>query len=285
MNRLTWSKLTVFPPLGRVLIFLLIVAAFWLPLALPLYWLSGQGILPGGDLVPTALLYVVFLLVLPRWERRVRGETQPWTKIGFAGRRELARGMGVGALLGALSILVLAVVQVLFDWADLDPAGVRGLNLVQVGLVGALTAAAVGWSEEVLFRGWLLRELEQGWTPAVALGATSLIFAIAHFIKPLDAILALLPQFVGLLLFGLVMGWARRIEVSPGKTGLGHSVGLHAGLVWGYYVLAVGNLLEPTGTVPDWVTGLDGNPLAGLLGLTLLTGLGFLVICWSRPSS
>ncbi|MBE9158831.1 CPBP family intramembrane metalloprotease [Nodosilinea sp. LEGE 06152] len=282
MNKRLWPKLASLPPLGRVLIFLLIVVILWLPLALPLYWLAGQGALPGGDLFPTALLYIIFLVVLPRWERRVRGEPHPWAQIGFAGRRELAQGMAIGAAIGALSIAVLAIVQVLLGWADLDPVRAQGLSLLQIGLVGALAATAVGWSEEVLFRGWLLRELEQGWSPAVALGVTSLIFAIAHFIKPLDAILALLPQFAGLLLLGLVLGWARRIPVGPGKTGLGHPVGLHAGLVWGYYLLEVGNLLLPTGTVPAWVTGLDGNPLAGLLGLTLLAGLGALVFRWSR---
>lgn len=283
MNKRPWLKLAGYPPLGRMLIFLLIVVALWLPLALPLYGLAGQGALPGGDLVPTALLYIVFLVVLPRWERQVRGEPHPWVKIGFAGRQALAGGMAVGVLLGALSIAVLAIIQVTLGWASLDPAGARGLDLLQISLVGALAATAVGWSEEVLFRGWLLRELEQGWSPAVALGATSLIFAIAHFIKPLDAILALLPQFVGLLLLGLVLGWARRIVVAdPAQTGLGHPVGLHAGLVWGYYLLEVGNLLTPTGTVPAWVTGLDGNPLAGLLGLTLLAGLGALMFRWSR---
>lgn len=285
MNKRRWGQVASFPPLVRVLIFLLIVVALWLPLALPLYWLAGRGVLPGGDLLPTALLYLVFLLVLPRWERRVRGEQRPWAKVGFAGRSVLARGMATGALLGAISIAVLAVVQVALGWAGLDPAGARGLDLVQVALVGAAAATAVGWSEEVLFRGWLLRELEQGWSPGVALGATSLIFAIAHFIKPLDAILALLPQFVGLLLLAQVLGWARRIPVGSGKTGLGHPVGLHAGLVWGYYLLEVGNLLLPTGRVPAWVTGIDGNPLAGLLGLALLSGLGALLWRWSRPSA
>ncbi|TVQ08500.1 MAG: CPBP family intramembrane metalloprotease [Leptolyngbya sp. DLM2.Bin27] len=285
MNKRPWAALATYPPLGRVLIFLLIVVALWLPLALPLYWLAGQGMLPGGDLFPTALLYLVFLLVLPRWERRVRAEKRPWAQVGFVGRQALIRGMAIGVLWGAVSLGVLAVVQIALGWADLDPAGQRGLDLLQIALVGAAAATAVGWSEEILFRGWLLRELEQGWSPPVALGATSLIFAIAHFIKPLDAILALLPQFVGLLLLGQVLGWARRIPVGVGKqtTGLGHPAGLHAGLVWGYYLLEVGNLLRPTGRVPAWVTGVDGNPLAGLLGLGLLAGLGVLMWRWSRP--
>jgi hypothetical protein len=52
--------------------------------------------------------------------------------------------------------------------------------------------------------------------------------------------------------------------------------------VWGYYLLQVGNLLTPTNAVPAWVTGLDGNPLAGLLGLGLLGLLGSLIFRWSR---
>lgn len=281
-GKLPWARLASYPPLVRVVIFLAIVVVLWAPFALPLYGLASRGLLPGGDLVPTALLYGVFLLVLPRWERAVRAETQPWAQIGFAGRRALSRGMAVGALIGAVSLVLLAVVQVGLGWAVLAADGARGSSLLQTALVGALAATAVGWSEEVLFRGWLLRELEQGWAPGVALGATSLIFAVAHFIKPLDAILALLPQLVGLLLLGLVLAWARRIPLEAGKTGLGHPVGLHAGLVWGYYMLEVGNLLQTTGAVPAWVTGLDGNPLAGLLGLTLLSGLGVLVFRWSR---
>ncbi|PZV20119.1 MAG: hypothetical protein DCF21_05840, partial [Leptolyngbya sp.] len=122
MSKRPWAKVATYPPLVRVLLFLLIVVALWLPLALPLYWLAGQGVLPGGDLLPTALLYLVFLLLLPRWERRVRGEQQPWAKVGFAGRSALARGMATGALLGAISIGVLAVVQVALGWAGLDPA-------------------------------------------------------------------------------------------------------------------------------------------------------------------
>ncbi|PZV10175.1 MAG: CPBP family intramembrane metalloprotease [Leptolyngbya sp.] len=287
MNRLSgvklpWAKLLNYPPLVRVVVFLLIVVVLWLPFSLPLYGLAGRGVLPGGDLLPTALLYVVFLLVLPRWERAVRAETQPWATVGFAGRREVGQGMAAGALIGAVSLAVLALVQLALGWAVLDADGARGASLLQTALIGALAATAVGWSEEVLFRGWLLRELEQGWSPGLALGATSLIFAIAHFIKPLDAILGLLPQLAGLLLLGLVLGWARQIPVGLNKTGLGHPVGLHAGLVWGYYLLEVGNLLQPTGAVPAWVTGLDGNPLAGLLGLTLLSGLGVVVFRWSR---
>jgi membrane protease YdiL (CAAX protease family) len=202
MSSLPWKKLAAYPPLVRVVVFLAVVVALWAPLALPLYGLAGRGLLPGGDLVPTALLYLLFLLVLPRWERRVRGEGQPWARVGIVGVATLGRGIAIGFGLGALSLTVLAIAQVVLGWAAVNPAGARGLALLQVGLVGAAAATAVGWSEELLFRGWLLRELEQGWSPRRALGVTSLIFAIAHFIKPLAVMVAMLPQLAGLMLLG-----------------------------------------------------------------------------------
>ncbi len=276
------SKLAKSSSPVRVFAFLGLVAMVWAPAALPLYWLSAQGRLPGGDLFPTALLYVVFLVVLPRWLRRVHRVAKPWRQVGFVGLKPLLQGMGLGGITGLLSLALLVLVQLGLGWARLRPD--LGWELVGIGLAGAITALAVGWSEEILFRGWLLWELEQGGSLSGALTISSLIFALAHFIKPLDVLLAMLPQFLGLLLLGIVLVCARRIPLdSAATTGLGHPVGLHSGLVWGYYLVNVGHLITPTGAVPAWVTGLDDNPLAGLLGLALLSLLGGIFYRWSQP--
>ena len=54
---------------------------------------------------------------------------------------------------------------------------------------------------------------------------------------------------------------------------LGMSIGIHAGLVWAYYIVSVGQLIEYTNKVPVWITGIDGNPIAGVMGLMFLSGL------------
>lgn len=260
------------PPLVRMVVFLAGVVVLWLPVALPFYWLSAQGALPGGDLIPTALLYCFFLGLLPRWERQVHRLTKPWQAIGLSGGQlvPLCQGLGVGLA----SIAVLLVIQLTLGWAEILPAE---RNWAALFLAGGLTAMAVGWAEELLFRGWLLHELAQGGSKAGALIGTSVIFALAHFIKPVEVILDTWPQFLGLLLLGLSLGWARRIPtLHQGrvlKPSLGLPVGLHGGLVWGYYFLSVGDLSQPTGVVPAWVTGIDGNPLAGMVGIGLLSGL------------
>jgi uncharacterized protein len=284
---MVWSSLAKQSPLVRVLVFLSGAVILWAPLAWPLYQLSGQGLLPGGDLIPTALLYGVFLGLLPRWQRRVHRVRHPWQRIGFTGARRLWRGLWIGGLIGILSLIVLVLVQLGLGWAVMNTAALKAQNLMVIALTGALAALAVGWSEEVLFRGWLLGELEQGYSAGMALGLSSMVFALAHFIKPLEAILGLLPQFLGLLVLGITLVWARRSHLGPGpkKTSLGPAVGLHSGLVWGYYIINVGDLIQPTHRVPAWVTGLDGNPLAGLLGIALLMGLAAVFYRWSHRSS
>ena len=72
---------------------------------------------------------------------------------------------------------------------------------------------------------------------------------------------------------GLILVWAK------GRTQnrLGLSIGLHSGLVWSYYILNVGKQIEYTGQAPTWVTGIDGNPMAGILGLIFLGLLAILM--------
>jgi hypothetical protein len=95
-----WSRLARQLPLLRVLIFLTIIIVVWLPLALPLYWASDQDRLPGGDLIPTALLYLVFLVGLPLWQQRVHQIPHTWKVLGFTGGRRLAQGLIMGIGLG-----------------------------------------------------------------------------------------------------------------------------------------------------------------------------------------
>jgi uncharacterized protein len=41
--------------------------------------------------------------------------------------------------------------------------------------------------------------------------------------------------------------------------------------VWGYYLVHVGQLIEYKDKVPVWITGIDANPLAGLMGMVWLS--------------
>jgi len=59
-------------------------------------------------------------------------------------------------------------------------------------------------------------------------------------------------------------------------------MGIHSGLVWGYYLLKVGGLIIPHKNLSPWLTGIDGNPLAGLLGLG---GLSLWLVLSPKPKA
>ena len=150
-------------------------------------------------------------------------------------------------------------------------------------------AIAVAFAEEMLFRGWLLSELEEDYGSRTSMWMCAVFFAAMHFIKPWSEIVRTFPQFLGLVILGLALVWARRsptgrpvasvthsAELSNRiRTRLGYPIGLHAGLIYGYYLINVGGLSEPTGKAPEWIMGIDENPLAGLLGLVLLSAIAY----------
>ncbi|MEG4009491.1 CPBP family intramembrane metalloprotease [Microcoleus sp. Pol11C1] len=247
----------------RVIIFLLILLAIWLPLAAPIYLLVKDSNL--ATILTMGLLFTEFLLLVPRWGKQVYGQTQLLKSYGLINTRKNGFELLIGLAIGLLLTFSLFAVQGLFGlvaWQNSD-------NLPRIIAEGLLSALGVGFAEELVFRGWLLDELQRDYNYRISLWANSLVFALSHFIKPVAAMLRSWPQFPGLLLLGLILVWGKRSR----QNRLGLSIGLHAGLVWGYYMINIGQLVRYSASVPDWVTGVNGNPLAGAIGLLFLSVL------------
>lgn len=247
----------------RVIIFLLILLAIWLPLAAPIYLLVKDSNL--ATILTMGLLFTEFLFLVPRWGKQVYGQTQLLKSYGLINTRKNGFELLIGLAIGLLLTFSLFAVQGLFGlvaWQNSD-------NLPRIIAEGLLSALGVGFAEELVFRGWLLDELQRDYNYKISLWANSLVFALSHFIKPVAAMLQSWPQFPGLLLLGLILVWGKRSR----QNRLGLSIGLHAGLVWGYYMINIGQLVRYSASVPDWVTGVNGNPLAGAIGVLFLSVL------------
>ncbi|MEG5018732.1 MULTISPECIES: CPBP family intramembrane glutamic endopeptidase [unclassified Microcoleus] len=261
INRL--QRIASYPFPLRVIIFLLILLAIWLPLAAPIYLLVKDSNL--ATILTMGLLFTEFLFLVPRWGKQVYGQTQLLKSYGLINTRKNGLELLIGLAIGLLLTFSLFAVQGLFGlvaWQNSD-------NLPRIIAEGLLSALGVGFAEELVFRGWLLDELQRDYNYKISLWANSLVFALSHFIKPVAAMLQSWPQFPGLLLLGLILVWGKRSR----QNRLGLSIGLHAGLVWGYYMINIGQLVRYSGSVPDWVTGVNGNPLAGAIGLLFLSVL------------
>lgn len=229
----------------------------WLPGAIPAYFLLRH---PNTvTIVTMAWMFIVFLLLLRFWSQQY-GQLF-FKRYGLEWTRQNGIDLLKGLMIGLGSVLSLFILKWSAGWIELGTPSALGRTVAE----GLLSAVGIGLAEELVFRGWLLDELQQDYSSKTALWANATIFALLHFLKPLEEIVRTWLQFPGLVLLGLTLVWARRGH----QQRLGICIGLHAGLVWGYYLVDVGQLIESS-SFPV-ITGIDGNPLAGLLGLTLLS--------------
>ncbi len=210
------------------------------------------------------LMFLELLCLWQLWGKYVYGETNIFTKYGLvtttANLREFANGLAIGFCF-CLSLFFLEAVC---GWIKVVSPS---LNLLKVTLEGFFSALGIAVAEELLFRGWLCDELRRDYPTRIAIGANALLFAVLHFIKPINEIIRTLVTFPALVILGIALVKAKL----RCKNRLGISIGIHAGLVWGYYIVNVGQLVIYSDRVPAWITGIDRNPIAGITGLIFLT--------------
>ncbi len=262
--KINFLRLSQYPAPVRLGIFILVLLLLWLPIAAPIRLLVRDDNLV--TILTMPVLYVEFILLLRLWGKKVYKQTQILRLYGLERTPQNAIDLLHGLAIGLINILILFGVEGLLGWLVWQKPSIFLLRVILEGLIVAL---AYGFAEELLFRGWLFDELQRDYNLSVVVWATAVIFAVTHFIKPLPEIIQTSPQFFGLLLLAFFLVCAKRWR--RGRLGL--SIGLHAGLIWGYYIINVGQLTKYSGAVPDWVTGVNRNPLAGLMGLVLLSVL------------
>ena len=230
--------------------------------------------LPASDwplfAAPWALL--ALLWSLPPRLRRVWREPTPWRRLGVVGSPQQALRALLGGWGKALALLApIAVVLLWSGMAQWKP----DLSVVEVSNALAL-GLGVGFAEELLFRGWLWGELALHLGRARGALAQAVLFSLVHARADLG-VAGLVGLLVGLLLLGLALAQQRQADGGL----LWGAVGLHGGLVGGWFALLQGALvLRPES--PLWLVGPGGanpNPVGGLLGWL---GLSMLLLALAR---
>lgn len=238
--------------------------------------LGAIGVAEGQRAAIAAVPALLTLAIsLPVRLRRAWGTSHPWSALGLnaswpALLRSLLRGLIKALLLLGLVTAGLALAGQL-SW---QPRLTPGLLLN-----GLLLGLGVGFAEELLFRGWLLGELSLLLGAQRGLWLQAALFSLAHTRFNLPPLL-LLTLLGGLLLLGLALGLQRRADGGL----LWGAIGLHGGLVGGWFLLQQG-MVTINPTAPAWLLG-PANPIGGVLGWL---GLGLLLLArrrwWSRCST
>lgn len=256
-------------------------------------WLAAQGIFPAladfdfESFFHRALMLgaIVFLWPLLRSLRVKRPED-----LGLVPNQHRARDLAAGFLLSAIPLLCCAVVLVMAGIYSVR-ADISWFAVASV----ALSAAAVPFVEEPLFRGLFLGVLLRGNRPLVATLASAGIFSIVHFLKAPDQTspavtwtsgfvslahsfdqfaepLLFLAGFTTLFLIGLILADAR-IQTRS----LWLPIGLHAG--WIFAAGAFNKIAQREILALPWL----GNSLQiGIIPLGVGLGSWALVRAWLK---
>ncbi len=241
-------------------------------MAAPIYFLVENVNLE--SILAIALLYIEFIILLRFWGRKVYREPHLLRRYGLEISRRNFQQFFQGLGIGLFSLFALFILEIFLGWVVWQSPSEKLLQFIFEGL---LVSVGIGFAEELLFRGWLLDELERNYQPKVVLWVSSIVYAVLHFIKPLEEILRTWLQFPGLVLLGLIFVLAKRSSgkkldkaMNKKQELLGLPIGIHSGLVWGYYIINVGGLVKYSEEVGEWLVGIDGNPLAGVMGMLFL---------------
>ncbi len=271
------TQLVRYPAPIRIAAFLLTLVLVWVPIAAPIYWLINDT--NTVSILTLLLLYAEFILLVRLWGRWVYRQPGLLWLYGLEFSRRMGLELLAGLGIGSSSVAVLFITQSAFGWVMWQPFSIV---VLRVALEGLLVALGIGFAEELFFRGWLLDELQRDYRLSIALVVDATVFALVHGLK---------PQFPALFLMAVTLILAKRscadsndaagfdgqrwghpiLNTPRGRLGL--PMGLHAGLVWGYYVVNVGQLIKYAPQAPEWLIGFDRNPLAGAIGFLFLTAL------------
>ena len=263
--KINFSTIANYPVPLRLVIFIVFLLIVWLPVAIPLYLLLQND--PNlTTIVTMSILYLEFIGLLFIWNKKVYNIEFWWRDYGLVFTRKNGVELLNGLTLGLFFTFGLFIIEAIFGWVKFVQPGD---NFTRIIFEGLLSALGLGLAEELFFRGWLLEELNKGYSRNIFVVTNGLTFAILHFIKPIEEVIRIFPQFPALFLLGVTLIWAKMAHSNR----LGICIGLHGGLVWGYYIINVGKIIDYTGQVSPLVTGIDNNPLAGIMGLI---GLGLL---------
>ena len=135
---------------------------------------------------------------------------------------------------------------------------------------------AVGWSEELAFRGYLLQNMAEGLGLWWSILISCVLYGLLHMANPGSTLLS--GSFIALIGFLRIFGWLR-----SGQLWL--SMGMHAG--WDFFLgpifgftisgMKTQSLIRQTTTGSDLITGGKFGPEAGLLVIPVIA-IGLLAI-------
>jgi hypothetical protein len=201
----------------------------------------------------------------------------------FRGRKAVA-DLIAGFVIAGLMMTFIFLIEYSAGWISIskDSAAIIPSRNIFTGLALALIIfILVGWGEELLFRGYLLTNLNEGLNWFWGMILSSAFFSLIHAMNPYYSWQAMIGLFLSGIFFAYSTFWSK---------GLWLPIGLHIG--WNFfentiYGFAVSgyqsfSLIQINQSGSEFLTGSAFGPEAGLILLPALAFGFFLVFLYVR---
>tara|TARA_Y100001968_G_scaffold215573_1_gene198314 strand:- start:258 stop:1109 length:852 start_codon:yes stop_codon:yes gene_type:complete len=249
--------------LPTLTLFLFLYPAGWL--SSHFFYLFNRDISSNNlSIIGTIITFILFLSVLPSWGNIRWKSNNSWVSIGldFNNKFKVFKIFFSGFIFSVFLIFILLLFFFICGWVD----KVNYIKLTEI-LNAILLIFGIVLAEEIVFRGWLMEEMVLLFGLKKGIILQSMVFSLAHYRSDIG-LLALIPFFTGLFLFGLVLTLRRTIN----KGSLWGCIGLHGGLVGIWYLFDSGMVVFSIDT-PYFLLGPSQNmvnPIGSVIGITIL---------------
>ena len=223
------------------------------------------------SLIGKIFTFLIYVFSLPKWFKLRWGYNNTWTLLGI---NKIDKNINLfifflrGFLLSIILISLILIPIIGTKWGywigTISPD--TFINAIYLIL-------GVGFAEELIFRGWLLEELNKQFGLKKAILGQAFIFSIVHIGFDLP-FLQMLSILTGLFFLGILLSLIRLKD----KNSLWGCIGFHGGLV-GLWFVTNNGLLEISKNSPKWLVGpgtINTNPLGGIFGISLMAIFCFL---------
>lgn len=276
----------------RLIIHTILVLFFTFLIGIPLTLILGEM-----DTLPSELSTQAYAVVDNRWllisqlsftigltlatyiARRWL-DKKSFRSLGIAIDRRTALDLIIGFLSAGVMMGAIFLLELVFGWLRFEGFAWQGEGVIwRDVLIVSLLFVLVGWTEELLSRGYHLQNLAEGLNLPAGVILSSLIFAILHQDNPAFSLSAFLGLFFAGLFFCFAYYWIGNLWL---PIGLHIGWNFFEGVVFGFQVSGLQNLpklIRHSVAGPQWITGGAFGPEAGLILIAgLLCGFGLIIL-------
>ena len=226
---------------------------------------------------------VVIAATLVVWLFRKYLDRKSLTSLGLRFNRRAFLDIVVGFALSGLMVAIVFVILLHFKFLEIQEISwhSNGISpILEIFLWFLGVGAAVAWSEELGFRGYILQNLGEGIGIVWAVAVSCILYGLMHMSNPNSTLLSgVLIAVIGYL---RIFGWLR-----TGQLWL--SMGMHAGWnffqgpIFGFGVSGFGSqgLIKHSLSGPKWITGGPFGPEAGVVVVPVVVLALIVMFLWT----